>query len=60
MPASGPVSMRSAPSNWFTSVDLPAFGRPTIAMRSGAPSPSGSSVSSSSGSGVTKNGCSAS
>ncbi len=36
MPASGPVSMRSSPRSWFTRVDLPTFGRPTKAMRSGA------------------------
>ena len=31
MPASGPTSMRSSPSSAFTSVDLPAFGRPMMA-----------------------------
>ena len=47
MPASGPVSRRSSPIRRLTSVDLPAFGLPTMAIRSGrassgssAPSPS--------------------
>ena len=35
MPASGPVSMRSSPISALISVDLPAFGRPTTAMRIG-------------------------
>ena len=35
MPASGPVIMRSSPSNALTRVDLPTFGRPTMAMRKG-------------------------
>ena len=35
IPASGPVSRRSSPMIRLTSVDLPAFGRPTIATRKG-------------------------
>ena len=35
MPASGPTSSRSSPRNRLISVDLPAFGRPTTAIRSG-------------------------
>ena len=34
MPASGPVIIRSSPSMRLTSVDLPAFGRPTMASLS--------------------------
>ena len=37
IPASGPVISRSSPSIRLISVDLPAFGRPTIASLSGAP-----------------------
>jgi hypothetical protein len=51
IPASGPVIIRSSPSIRFTSVDLPAFGRPTMASfsgRSGSSSSSSSSLSSSS------------
>ena len=36
IPASGPVIIRSSPIIVLTSVDLPAFGRPTIASLSGA------------------------
>jgi hypothetical protein len=36
IPASGPVSRRSSPNSALISVDLPAFGRPTIASLSGA------------------------
>ena len=35
MPASGPVIMRSSPRMALTRVDLPTFGRPTMAMRRG-------------------------
>ncbi len=35
MPASGPVSSRSSPISVLISVDFPAFGRPTTAIRSG-------------------------
>ena len=35
MPASGPVSRRSSPRMRLMSVDFPALGRPTTAMRSG-------------------------
>ena len=35
MPASGPVRSRSSRSSVLMSVDLPAFGRPTTAMRMG-------------------------
>jgi hypothetical protein len=35
MPASGPVKSRSSPIRALISVDLPAFGRPTTAMRIG-------------------------
>ncbi|MCY1242860.1 hypothetical protein D9M72_558520 [compost metagenome] len=35
MPASGPVKSRSSPRKRLISVDLPAFGRPTIATRNG-------------------------
>ena len=35
IPASGPTNSRSSPSRWLISVDLPAFGRPTMAMRKG-------------------------
>ena len=35
IPASGPVSRRSSPRMRLMSVDLPALGRPTTAMRSG-------------------------
>ncbi len=34
-PGSGPVSMRSSPSSALTRVDLPVFGRPTMATRIG-------------------------
>ena len=61
MPGSGPVSSRSSPRIRLSSVDLPAFGRPSTAMRSGfagssslpsssSPRTSGSASSSSSGS----------
>ena len=43
MPASGPVSMRSSPIRRLIRVDLPALGRPMMAMRIGL---SGSSTSS--------------
>ena len=52
IPASGPVSSRSSPRMALTSVDLPAFGRPTTAIwigrpaGSAAPSPSSSTLSS--------------
>ncbi len=53
IPASGPVRRRSSPSMVLIIVDLPAFGRPTMAMRSGLVvsysgmiSSSGSSISS--------------
>ena len=52
IPASGPVSRRSSPRMALTSVDLPAFGRPTTAIwigrpaGSAAPSPSSSTLSS--------------
>ena len=60
-PGSGPVSSRSSPRMRLSSVDLPAFGRPSTAMRSGlvgstslpsssSPSSSGAGSSSSSGS----------
>ena len=45
MPASGPVSRRSSPSRRLISVDLPAFGRPTIANFSGPASRASSSSS---------------
>ncbi len=48
MPASGPVSRRSSPISWLTSVDLPAFGRPTMAIFSGE-APASASASSSAG-----------
>ena len=35
MPGSGPVSSRSSPRMRLSSVDLPALGRPSTAMRSG-------------------------
>ena len=35
MPGSGPVSSRSSPRIRLSSVDLPAFGRPSTAMRRG-------------------------
>ncbi|MNT53073.1 hypothetical protein D3C72_1901420 [compost metagenome] len=35
MPASGPVNRRSSPRKRLMSVDLPAFGRPMMATRSG-------------------------
>ena len=47
-PGSGPVIIRSSPSSALTSVDLPAFGRPTIAIRIGRLGASSSSVPSSS------------
>ena len=61
MPGSGPVSRRSWPRIWLMSVDLPAFGRPSTAMRRGlarssslpsssSPRTSGSASFSSSGS----------
>ena len=52
IPASGPVSSRSSPRIALTSVDFPAFGRPTTAIwigrpaGSAAPSPSSSTLSS--------------
>ena len=45
-PGSGPVIIRSSPSSRFSSVDLPAFGRPTIARRSGPGGRGGSTTSS--------------
>ena len=39
----GPVSRRSSPIRRLISVDLPAFGRPTMATLSGLPSPAPSS-----------------
>ena len=48
MPASGPVSIRSSPISLFTRVDLPALGRPTMAIFTDL-SPSSSSWSSSGG-----------
>ena len=39
MPASGPVIMRSSPSSALMRVDLPTFGRPTIAIRKGCGAP---------------------
>ena len=45
VPASGAVSSRSSPSSRLTSVDLPAFGRPTMATRIGC-GPDGSAAAS--------------
>ena len=45
-PGSGPVIMRSSPSRRFSSVDLPAFGRPTMASRSGPGGRGGTATSS--------------
>ena len=45
IPASGPVIIRSSPSMRLMSVDLPAFGRPTMASFSGASGRSSSSAS---------------
>ena len=45
MPGSGPVSTRSSPTRRLTSVDLPTFGRPTIASCSGFVSPASSPAS---------------
>ena len=47
MPASGPVSSRSSPISRLTRVDLPAFGRPTMAMRIGLSRSSAASSSAS-------------
>ena len=49
MPASGPVSIRSSPISRLTRVDLPAFGRPTMAIRRGAAPFSASSSASTTG-----------
>jgi len=49
IPASGPVSMRSSPIRRLTRVDLPALGRPTMAIWIGlSPSSSSSTPASSS------------
>ena len=48
-PGSGPVIIRSSPRSALTSVDLPAFGRPTIATRIGFTRSGGTACGSSAG-----------